>query len=190
MRSGITPASSSRSTRILRTCVLPAPALAPTQAEAVGSEAVSCAAVVSRSNSSPCGRLTRVLWSRSSCVLPAVCSRPFRHPRKLRVGVEVVAETRPPHRPVGRLGMVELRHQLLEVGRAPSRMCRDVINLDIPPPPRRFAPRRRDIVQPLTGSSGTWAKPFASAIAASSGSCGASPLFACAHQDATRRRVL
>ena len=36
MRSGTVPASSSRNTRSVSTCVLPVPALAVTQAEAIG----------------------------------------------------------------------------------------------------------------------------------------------------------
>ena len=46
MRSGRVPASSSRITRRVSTCVLPVPALALTHADAAGSEASDCAFVV------------------------------------------------------------------------------------------------------------------------------------------------
>jgi len=52
MRSGAAPAINSRSTRMVRTWVLPVPALAPTHADTAGSDAAACAFVVS-ANGSP-----------------------------------------------------------------------------------------------------------------------------------------
>ena len=77
MASGAKPASSSRSTRLTRTVVLPVPALAETQAEAPGSDARAW--LLSGSGGS--GR------SRSSRLLLGFLCQPFLDAGEMLVGV-------------------------------------------------------------------------------------------------------
>src|SRR3984885_5595078 len=84
MAEGRAPASRSRTTRCVSTCVFPEPALADTQAERLGSEASDCWTVVQPiqvPGSSPSGRSA---GSVIDCLF-RFGSRPFGHPCKVIV---------------------------------------------------------------------------------------------------------
>ena len=90
MADGRQPASSRRITRCVSTCVLPEPALAETQAERPGSDAVACFSDVQLSQAA--GSAEAGLSSSSILALPVVFRRrPFGNARQMVVLAAVAA---------------------------------------------------------------------------------------------------
>ncbi len=161
---GGTLPSSRRSTRSPSTLVLPDPAEADTQADQPGSEPRRCASVASR-------RMSRLVTS-----IVFALAQPFGVARQVRVvvvGRSVTADRASRHRrhcrrrirapasisPASRLRASAIEIALDRIDPLRHRGCRTISN----------APARRSAMPPMP-----W-KPPASAIAASSVSCGAKP---------------
>ena len=144
MRSGSTPSSSRRSTRMVSTCVLPVPALALTQAEAVGSAAAAWSRrVFSRTAASPSGRTEEAHAQSSS---PFV-DQPLGNARQMGIVVVVVVEAGAAHGAIGRRLAIELGDQARQALLRRARERRHVIHLERNVLPRRLAARRGDVAQ-------------------------------------------
>src|SRR6218665_1547278 len=95
MEEGRQPASSSRMTRWVSTCVLPEPALADTQAERAGSDAVACFCDVQLSHaagSAEAGRSSGALsFSSIVALLAGFRRRPFGDARQMIIFAAIVA---------------------------------------------------------------------------------------------------
>ena len=146
---GGAPPSRSRSTRWVRTCVLPLPALADTQAEADGSEAVACARAQRVGNDE----------GAAHCASPAALRRrrrrrPFLDPGQMVVVGEAAGEFRERARQIGRIRLGERVEQRLELGEDACRRVRRSRPSRRPrPAPRRRSGRRASDRAPGPGSS-------------------------------------
>src|SRR6478609_4852426 len=127
MEEGRQPASNSLITRWVRTCVLPEPALAETQAELAGSEARDCCTVVQSIHcfgSSPTGSSSVRILLIGLTLSVVIRSGPFRYPGKVVILTAEIA-VRKRHQPRGKTGIAAPQFQH-ELGQLIDRILRQV----------------------------------------------------------------
>src|SRR5215467_10936664 len=108
MRSGAVPASKRRSTRLVKTWVLPVPALALAQCRRRA------------------GQVTRRSPGNASRCLLVALDRPFGNAGQMREVIEVIPEAWPAQGPIGRLEAIEVRDQAGQAGTRRLRQAGDL----------------------------------------------------------------